>query len=333
MSRPVAARRKVWRAQVSTMLQLFVRVIVTVLVSMVLVLTIALGWLRWDAGRSQERWFQERHGTLVSVSVTESNTDEGQASEFVTLQSSSGLSVSLRTIRDVTSRGRLSVLLVLGGHRTGSDAVELFGRVGNRAVVAVDYPYEGPDKIKGFVAITAAIPLVRQALLDTPPATSLVLDWLTDQSWVDTEQIIIVGASLGVPFAAAATARDKRIKGVLLVHGAADNRLWIKAQIARRNDYRFLHGPASTFFHWLTYGPTFDTAKNVAAIAPRPVLIIGAHEDERTPEGQTEALFAAAGEPKWLRWTEGQHIEPDRNDVIAELLRIADEELPFRTTN
>ena len=300
---------------------------------MVLVSVLALSWLRWDAGRPREHWFQERHGSLVSVSIAESVTSDGQVSEFVTLQSSSGLSVSLRMIRDVTSHDRLPVLLVLGGHRTGSDAVELFGRVGNRAVVALDYPYDGAEKIKGFVAITATIPLIRRALLDTPPAVSLAMDWLTEQSWVDTEQVIIVGASLGVPFAAAIAARDKRIKGVLLVHGAADNRLWIRAQIARRNDYRFLHGPASTFFHWLTYGPTFDTAKNVAAIAPRPVLIIGAREDERTPEGQTEALFAAAGEPKWLRWTDGQHIEPGRNDVIAELLRIADEELPLRTAN
>jgi len=155
----------------------------TVFVSMVLVIAIVLSWLRWDAGRPQELWFQERHGTLVSVAVAESNTHAGQASEFITLQSSSGLSVSLRTIRDVSKRGRLPVLLVLGGHRTGSDAVQLFGRVGNRAVVALDYPYDGADKIKGIVAISAAIPLVRQALLDTPPAISLVVDWLTDQSW------------------------------------------------------------------------------------------------------------------------------------------------------
>jgi len=136
-----------------------------------------------------------------------------------------------------------------------------------------------------------------------------------------------------VPFAAAAAARDERIQGALLVHGAADNRLWIEAQVARRNDYQFLHGPASTLFHWLAYGPSFDTAKHVAAIAPRPVLVIGAREDERTPEGQTEALFAAAGQPKWLRWTEGKHIEPDRSEVITDLLRIADEALPFRAGN
>jgi len=49
--------------------------------------------------------------------------------------------------------------------------------------------------------------------------------------------------------------------------------------------------------------------------------------------GQIEALFAAAGELELLRWTEGQHIEPDRREIIAELLRIPDEELPFSTAN
>ena len=76
-----------------------------------------------------------------------------------------------------------------------------------------------------------------------------------------------------------------------------------------------------------------NTAKNVAAIAPRPVLIIGARNDERTSAGQTEALFAAAREPKSLRWTEGRHIEPGRSEIVADLLRIADEELPFDTAN
>lgn len=82
----------------------------------------------------------------------------------------------------------------------------------------------------------------------------------------------------------------------------------------------------------MAYGPTYDTAKNIAAVAPRPVLIIGARNDERTPAGQTEKLFAAAGEPKWLRWTEGAHIQPGRRQIVDDLLAIADEMLPFPTT-
>jgi pimeloyl-ACP methyl ester carboxylesterase len=304
-----------------------------VLLAIILVPAIALTWLRWEAGRPQDDRFRERHGRLTIISVAESITRDDQVSEFITLHSDSGLAVSLRTIRDASNHDRLPVLIVLGGHRTGSDAVELFGHVGNRAVVALDYPYDGPEKVKGIVAISRTIPLARRAFLDTPPAVSLVMDWLTEQPWVDTEQVILVGASLGVPFAAASAARDKRITGALLVHGAADNRLWIEAQIARRSDHRLLHKPVSTIFHWLAYGPTFDTAKNVAAIAPRPVLIIGARDDERTPAGQTEALFAAAREPKTLRWTEGRHIEPGRSEIVADLLHIADEELPFDAAN
>lgn len=304
-----------------------------VLLAIILVPAIALTWLRWEAGRPQDDRFRERHGSLTKISVAESITRDNQVSEFITLHSDSGLAVSLRTIRDASNHDRLPVLIVLGGHRTGSDAVELFGHVGNRAVVALDYPYDGPEKVKGIVAIARTIPLARRAFLDTPPAVSLVIDWLTEQPWVDTEQIILVGASLGVPFAAASAARDERITGVLLVHGAADNRLWIETQIARRSDHRLLHKPVSTIFHWLAYGPTFDTATNVAAIAPRPVLIIGARNDERTPAGQTEALFAAAREPKSLRWSEGRHIEPGRSEIVADLLRIADEELPFDTAN
>jgi hypothetical protein len=47
------------------------------------------------------------------------------------------------------------------------------------------------------------------------------------------------------------------------------------------------------------------------------------------PEGQTVALFDAAGEPKMLRWTEGRHVEPGRREIIDDLLRIADEEFSF----
>ena len=46
---------------------------------------------------------------------------------------------------------------------------------------------------------------------------------------------------------------------------------------------------------------------------------------------QTEALFESANEPKRLRWTNGRHIGPDREEIIAELFAIADEELEFLT--
>jgi dienelactone hydrolase len=293
---------------------------------------LALAWLRWESHRPRDQWFVERHGALSDVTADRVSTPHGQLTERLRLTSSSGLVVVARLIRDETFEGRLPVLVVLGGHRTGSDAVDLFGDVGQRAVVGVDYPYDGPEKVRGISQSLSAIPAARQAFLDTVPGVSLVIDWLATQPWVDAERIIVIGGSLGVPFAASAAAHDDRIAGVMLVHGAADNRLWLEAQIERRIDASLLHYPLSVVLHWLAYGPVHDTRRNVAKIAPRPLVIIGARDDERTPAGQTELLYELAGEPKRLRWTEGSHIEPDRTGIIEALLRIADEEMVFLTT-
>ena len=303
-------------------------VLLYAVIAVVIASAIGLGWLRWESHQPRDKWFDERRGEIERVSVDDSITADGQVSAFVTLHSDTGLSISFRVIR-YPSDEPLPVLLVLGGHRTGSDAVELFGNVGRRAVVALDYPYDGPEKVKGLGPVVKTIPLARQAFLDTPPAVSLVVDWLRKEPWVDSGQLTIVGASLGVPFAATAAARDSRIKGAILVHGAADNRLWLEAQVARRVDTKFLHRPLGTILYWLAYGPALKTADRIVQISPRPVLIIGARNDERTPAGQTELLFAAAKEPKLLRWTDGRHIQPGRNEVVQELLRIADEEMPF----
>ncbi len=295
----------------------------------VMLITLSLTWLRWESSQPRDDWFSERHGRIESVATEESITQYGQLAESVRLVSNSGLQVFFRIIRDVETDTPLPVLMMLGGHRTGSDAVELFGDVGHRAIVGVDYPYDGPDKVKGVIPIARTIPLARQAFLDTVPAVSLLLDWVVEQAWVDKKRIILVGASLGVPFAATAAARDRRITALILVHGAADNRLWLEVQVARRIDTELLHYPLATILYWLAYGPVLDTSKHVATISPRPVLIIGARDDERTPAGQAELLFDAARDPKRLRRTDGQHIQSNRTEIFAELRRIADEELEF----
>ncbi|MGB5258813.1 MAG: prolyl oligopeptidase family serine peptidase [Woeseiaceae bacterium] len=297
----------------------------------VLTATLVLTWLRWDSARPRQAWFDERQGDIATVTTERTPVDFGQSSESVRLVSDSGLRVDFRVIRKANRDAPTPVLLVLGGHRTGRDAVDLFGDAGERAIVGIDYPYGGPEKPRGIVATAKAIPQARQAILDTVPAVSLVLDWLQQQAWVDADRIVVIGASLGVPFAAAAAARDKRISGAILVHGAADNRLWLEVQVARRIENAALHYPLSNVLNWLAYGPAFDTPAFVAEISPRPVLVVGATEDERTPAGQAELLYGSAGEPKRLRYTEGLHIQPGRADIVAELLRIAEEELGFLT--
>lgn len=297
----------------------------------VVAITLSLTWLRWESSQPRDEWFVDRHGEIETVDTEDAYNDQGQLAESVRLVSRSGLEVSFRILRAADADEPLPVLMILGGHRTGSRVVELFSNVETRSVVGVEYPYDGPDKVKGLIPIVETTPLVRQAFLDTVPAVSLVLDWLLEQPWVDKNRIILVGASLGVPFAAAAAARDERITALMLVHGAADNRLWIEMQIARRVDTEFLHYPLSIVLHWMAYGSVLDTPAHVASIEPRPVLIVGAREDERTPAGQELLLYELAGEPRRLRYTNGQHVEPDREDILMELWNILQEEQPFLT--
>ena len=108
------------------------------LLIVVLSMTLSLTWLRWDSGRPRDDWFNERHGRIDAVATEESITEHGQLAKTVRLTSDSGLQVSFRIIRDVQTDAPLPVLMVLGGHRTGSDAVELFGDVGQRSIVGVD---------------------------------------------------------------------------------------------------------------------------------------------------------------------------------------------------
>lgn len=313
-------------------LRILLRALKYTIVGLVLFALAGLAWLRFESHMPRDTWFVERQGRLVAADVTSSTTPHGQRSEAVVLRSDSGLAVTIRVIRSDPKDGQLPVLIVLGGHRTGSDAVDLFGYVGERAVVGVDYPYDGPERVRGVAQTLGALGEARKAFRDTVPAVALITDWVTQQAWADPQRIVIVGASLGVPFATAAAARDARIRGALLIHGAADNRLWLEAQLARRVDTDALHYPLSVLLHWMAYGPVLDTGEHIAEIAPRPVVIVGAREDERTPAGQAERLYELAGEPRRLRFTEGAHIEPDRSEIIAELLAIADEEMAFLVT-
>lgn len=292
----------------------------------VILVAIALAWLWLDSRRLKDDYFAERKGVLSSSMATPAPGDAAGEPGLISLESDSGLAVRFRVLRAEGASEPLPVLLVLGGHRTGSRAVELVGDPGPFAMVMLDYPYDGPQSIHGLAEILRYLPRIRRALLDIPPAISLTVDWLLQQPWADKERIVMIGVSLGAPFAATAAALDQRLAALWLAHGAADNRLWLQANLARRIEGEMLQSLAATVLIWIANGPTFDTAARVSAVSPRPVLVIGARADERTPSGQTERLFAAANEPKSLRWTDGMHIEPGRREVIDALLAIAREQ-------
>ena len=271
----------------------------------------------------REDYFYERVGD-IEVRDQSQTSNEYLIDETVRLESSTGLEVVFRVLRPHTVLGQeLPVLLQIGGHRTGRNAVDLTGVNENVAFVAIDYPYAGSHKPKGAWESIKTVPHIQDAFLDSPPALSLVAAWLSEQPWADPKRIELVGASLGVPFAAVAGAIDNRFSRVWLLHGGGDNVPWV-AHVGRRHiENDSLRTFAAGFALLLVYGNSFDTPKWIGKTAPRPVVIVSACDDDYVPpEAQLPLLEAAKAPHVSLVWVGGQHIKTGRDVELRQLIDI-----------
>jgi dienelactone hydrolase len=283
----------------------------------------AAAWWLADHSRPRHGEFVERRGTQFVAEADEPFPQPGGfTSQGVRLTADSGLRVDVRVLRPDTQDEPLPVVVLLGGHRTGRDAVDLVGHPGRAVMVALDYPYHGTLDIHSTAGFFRGIHEVQHALLDTPPAASLALDWLESQHWADTARAELVGVSFGAPFVAVAGALDERFRRVWIIHGGAGNRGWIEHNLRDRIPQGWLRPITASLVHLLVYGTSFDTEDWVARIAPRPVVIIGARDDRRLPEHKVKKLYEAAGEPKELIWTDGGHVDPRRPELVRALLEI-----------
>ncbi len=276
------------------------------------------------ATRARHERFEARHGLVVEAVATSTAVAVGGARvDGVRLTTDTALVVELRVLRhdDGTDRPRPAVLL-LGGHRTGRDAVDLVGDPGGLVIVALDYPYAGPERIRGLRAGIGALPLVREALLDTPVAVSVALDWLETQPWVDGRHVELAGVSLGVPFAAAAGARDPRFRRVWLIHGAADNRAWLANNLESRIGWGPVRRLAAGFLLGLAHGATLDTEHSAARIGPRELVIVQARDDATVPSDSAARFTAAATGPVETIWTEGGHVHPRKPETVRRLVAL-----------
>jgi dienelactone hydrolase len=292
-------------------------------VALALALLASGAWWIADHARPRHQEFLERRGTVVTAQLEDVVHEPGGfSSQAIRVTTNAGLAVDARVLRPAAQDGPLPVVVLLGGHRTGRDAVGLVGHPGRAAMVALNYPYHGENSIRSAADLFRSIRAVQRALLDTPPAASAVLDWLETQDWADTSRAELVGVSFGAPFVAVAGALDERFGRVWIIHGGAGNRGWIEHNLRERIPNNWLRPLAASLVHLMVYGNSFDTEDWVARIAPRPVVVIGARDDERLPEHKVKNIYRAAGQPKELIWTEGGHIDPRRPELVQALLGI-----------
>jgi dienelactone hydrolase len=284
---------------------------------------IALGLWALYLARVQEHTFAERKGTLSSVEAQPRVETHGYAQVLVALRSSNGLSVRLALKRPLEPPGAPAplrpLIVLLGGQETGLKALDLVAETRGTIVAVVGYPYDGPRK-PSALEFVAAIPGMRRAILDTPAALQLALDWLIEQPGVDRARIELCGVSLGAPFACVAGALDQRFTRVWSIHGAADPRALLEHSLRTRVGWAPLRELVAGILYVLADGPSVAPERYVGRIAPRPFVMLNAEADERLPREAVLKLFEAAREPKELLWLPGQHVLPKRTEIVRQLV-------------
>jgi hypothetical protein len=268
--------------------------------------------------------FPARRSHLVEATVGAPDTVAGHLVEPVRLRAASGLAVTLLVKRPLPRPDAppARVVVLLGGHHAGREAAAYIPDTRGRAVVALSYPYAGKLRLSPLEALWA-VPSIRRAVLDTPPAIQLALDWALAQPWADPGGAEGVGASLGVPFMTVAAAVDPRIRRLWSVHGAGDLRRQLAHNARRLGGVTRLKPVRSLVVRgaWrYGAGEWLTPERWIARVAPRPFVMLNATEDERLPREAVLALYDSARGPKELVWMPGRHVQRSRPEIVRALV-------------
>lgn len=305
-------------------------VVLTALILVVLCAAGGAGWLLRDPAPGM----LERRSTLVHVAEGEPVAADSHTIQVVRLKAASGLMVDLTVKRHVSdSAGKYPLAVILGGHRTGKDAVRLLENTRGVVVTAVSYPYAG-DPRPYAAQLARDIPRIRRAFLDTPPALMLALDYLLNRDDVDISRAEGIGVSLGAPFIVIASALDPRFSRIWVVHGSGGSFAPLQHNMREHISFGPLRYAAAGLTNLIISGPRLAPERWVANSGGRGFVMINARDDERMPPGAVHSLFAAASEPKEMIWMPGGHVrslaESVRPLVDTVMARIAGPAEPRR---
>lgn len=215
----------------------------------------------------------------------------------------------VQAIIDVPASGTpLPAVLLI--HGLGSTKEQMTGSIGRaltrRGVVtlAIDLPLHGARKFAADMRYQMNPLAVAQQWQLAIREASTSIQFLATRPEVDPTRIGIAGYSLGAYVALVVAASDPAVRAVVLAAGGD-----LPADM-----------PFAQFVRTIV-----DPRRIVRGIAGRPLLMVNGRSDRRIRPEAAQALFAAASEPKELRWYEGGHWPPtsvidDASDWLSQQL-------------
>lgn len=168
-------------------------------------------------------------------------------------------------------------------------------------VLAIDLDQHGertmiePTDVMARRRLIGRPEFVAQGVADLRAGVDLLATWPA----VDAARIGYAGFSLGGMLGTVFVAREPRVRAAAIVIAGsfAHLRYWERGETDAERARRRAAAEAT------------DPAFFAAAIAPRPFLMVNTESDPIFPRAAVETLFAAAREPKELRWHPGTHHE------------------------
>ena len=166
--------------------------------------------------------------------------------------------------------------------------------------------------------------------------TRRLVDYLETWPELDSERIYLTGASYGAITGTVVLAKEKRIKAGALVVGGGNISTMLDAPLIQE------HVPPAVLMLGKQVVKYFvgaaDPVRHAALTAGTPVLMQNGSEDTLVSPEAGEALYAALGDPKEIRWypidhpglrkTDGPQIIQLLNDTRDWLL---EQDAPYRT--
>ena len=183
------------------------------------------------------------------------------------------------------------------------------------AIACFDQYTRGERKLttkNPFLQLTG---LRRRAALNVIDTRRLV-DYLQTRDDIAKDRIYLVGASFGAITGCNAVAYEPRIRAAVLTYGGGDLGLLLSSDAAKQ-ELGIWHTPVRMIAEYVT-APA-EPLRNVARIAPRPVLFQNGDHDRLIPLDAAKALVNAAGEPKKFTIYDSDHVGVDEQQTIQVL--------------
>jgi len=242
----------------------------------------------------------------LAATEGETATGKGVVLKGISYASPGGGRVSGIVARPETPVAKpAGVLFMHGSGGSRADFLDEATDVAARGAVAVTIDSAFTRSTRADVrAGTESFETTRKLMVQTVQDLERGLDLLVRRYGADPERLAIVGYSMGVQSAALTAALDARVRALVVMAGRA-----------------YPSGRSGDPEVERVFGP-LDTVRYIDNVAPAAIFFQGGSRDTVIPRAEMEALFAAASEPKEIRWyPTGHELLNTKPDPLAWLRR------------